>query len=245
MFVPLHFCIILKCSLSCRVPQETWHLQLWLVSFLNFSTQETLCLQVFFQKFSPRKFLNLLSAFQQQPWVLIFSLISYWHYFSQLRAAIEEYTITGIQQDWPFEYNTYSKVFTQFLGMQAKIDGNSKHATMTWSLRIHWATTGQWVKSIHSQYISWFILQCIIYGWWQNNHGQGGFWRYSGLRLDLSCWSVNFPVTVIVSFFDTRSCEMLCIVLCLCAVWGLSAVNECNMHSQHCQGSCYTLLGRK
>ncbi|KIM70942.1 hypothetical protein SCLCIDRAFT_100670 [Scleroderma citrinum Foug A] len=57
-------------------------------------------------------------------------------------AAIDEYTITGVRQDHPFEYNTYSKVFTQFLGMQAKINTNSKHAVITRSLRIHWATTG-------------------------------------------------------------------------------------------------------
>ncbi|KIM55800.1 hypothetical protein SCLCIDRAFT_133853, partial [Scleroderma citrinum Foug A] len=59
-----------------------------------------------------------------------------------LRAAIDKYMITGVQQDRPFEYNIYSKIFTQLLGMQAKIDANSKHATMTRMLRIRWATTG-------------------------------------------------------------------------------------------------------
>ncbi|KIM54419.1 hypothetical protein SCLCIDRAFT_136915 [Scleroderma citrinum Foug A] len=56
--------------------------------------------------------------------------------------AIDEYTITGVRQDRPFEYNTYSKVYMQFVGMQAKIDANSKHAMLTQKLRIHWATTG-------------------------------------------------------------------------------------------------------
>ncbi|KIM65650.1 hypothetical protein SCLCIDRAFT_112427, partial [Scleroderma citrinum Foug A] len=60
-----------------------------------------------------------------------------------LRAAIDEYTITGVRQDRPFKYNTYSKVYTQFVGMQAKIDANSKHAALTQKLRIHWATTGR------------------------------------------------------------------------------------------------------
>ena len=155
---PPAFCITLKYNLFCRVPQETWHLQLLLVSFSNFSTQETLHSPVSFQKFSHRKSLNLLSALQQQPWVLVFYSISYWCYLSQLQAVINKYTITGVRQDHPFEYNTYSKVFMQFLGMQAKIDTNSKHAMITRSLRIHWATTGRWVKSTCSHYISWFIL---------------------------------------------------------------------------------------
>ena len=29
------------------------------------------------------------------------------------------------------------------MGMQAKIDDNAKHATMTRALRIHWATAGR------------------------------------------------------------------------------------------------------
>ncbi|KIM63483.1 hypothetical protein SCLCIDRAFT_117031 [Scleroderma citrinum Foug A] len=57
--------------------------------------------------------------------------------------AIDEYMITGVQQDCPFEYNIYSKIFTQLMGMQAKIDANSKHAAMTQMLRIRWATTGR------------------------------------------------------------------------------------------------------
>ena len=39
---PPAFCITLKCNLFCRVPQKTWHLQLWLASFSNFCTQEPL-----------------------------------------------------------------------------------------------------------------------------------------------------------------------------------------------------------
>ncbi|KAI6041727.1 hypothetical protein EDC04DRAFT_2601509 [Pisolithus marmoratus] len=38
--------------------------------------------------------------------------------------------------------NTYSKVFVQLMAMQAKIDGNCKHAAMTQALRMSWATTG-------------------------------------------------------------------------------------------------------
>ena len=62
----------------------------------------------------------------------------------QLRAAIEEYSITGSQQDRPFEYATYSKVFMQLMGMQAKIDANPKHAAKTQAFRISWATTGRY-----------------------------------------------------------------------------------------------------
>ena len=63
----------------------------------------------------------------------------------QLRAAINEFMVTGTRQDWQFEYATYSKVYTQLMGMQAKIDANPKHAAMTRVLRISWATTGRWV----------------------------------------------------------------------------------------------------
>ncbi|KAI6040098.1 hypothetical protein EDC04DRAFT_2602741 [Pisolithus marmoratus] len=45
-----------------------------------------------------------------------------------------------IQQDCQLESSTYSKVFMQLMAMQAKIDGNHKHAA---SLRIGWATTGR------------------------------------------------------------------------------------------------------
>ena len=61
----------------------------------------------------------------------------------QLRAAIDEFAITGTQQDWQFEYSTYLKVFMQLMGMQAKIDANPKHAAMTRVLRISWATAGR------------------------------------------------------------------------------------------------------
>ena len=63
----------------------------------------------------------------------------------QLRAAINEFMVTGTRQDWQFEYATYSKVYTQLMGMQAKIDANPKHAAMTRVLRISWVTTGRWV----------------------------------------------------------------------------------------------------
>ena len=69
--------------------------------------------------------------------------IKSWPGIPQLRAAIDEYTITGIRQDRPFEYTTYSKVFAQLMGMQAKIDANPKHAAKTRALRINWATTGR------------------------------------------------------------------------------------------------------
>ncbi|KAI6039468.1 hypothetical protein EDC04DRAFT_2895263 [Pisolithus marmoratus] len=59
-----------------------------------------------------------------------------------LRAAIDEYAITGIRQDHQFKSSTYSKVFIQLMAMQAKIDGNCKHAAMTRALRMSWATTG-------------------------------------------------------------------------------------------------------
>ncbi|KAI5985592.1 hypothetical protein EDD15DRAFT_2373938 [Pisolithus albus] len=59
-----------------------------------------------------------------------------------LRAAIDEYAITGIRQDRQFESSTYSKVFVQLMAMQTKIDGNRKHAAMTRVLRVSWATTG-------------------------------------------------------------------------------------------------------
>ena len=58
-------------------------------------------------------------------------------------AAIDEYSITGVQQDHSFDYATYLKVFSHFVGMQAKIDSNAKHAAMTQVLRICWAMTGR------------------------------------------------------------------------------------------------------
>ena len=118
---PPVFSITLKCNLFCRVPQETWCLQLWLASFSIFSTQVLLPLPVFVWRFLHRKSQSLLSALQQQPWVPTFHLILYWHDLLQLQGAINKYTITGVWQDRPFKYNTYSKIFTQFMGMQAKI----------------------------------------------------------------------------------------------------------------------------
>lgn len=61
----------------------------------------------------------------------------------QLWAAIDEYAVTGTRQDRQFEYTTYSKVFTQLMAMQTKIDNNPKHAALTRKLRISWATTGR------------------------------------------------------------------------------------------------------
>lgn len=61
----------------------------------------------------------------------------------QLRAAIDEYAVTGIRQDRQFEYTTYSKVFMQLMAMQLKIDGNPKHAALTRKLRTSWANTGR------------------------------------------------------------------------------------------------------
>ncbi|KAI6022111.1 hypothetical protein EDC04DRAFT_2607016 [Pisolithus marmoratus] len=58
-----------------------------------------------------------------------------------LQATIDEYVIMGIWQDCQLESSTYLKVFMQLMAMQAKIDGNHKHATMTQALRIGWATT--------------------------------------------------------------------------------------------------------
>ncbi|KIM56652.1 hypothetical protein SCLCIDRAFT_132066, partial [Scleroderma citrinum Foug A] len=57
-----------------------------------------------------------------------------------LQAAIDEYMVTEVQQDHHFKSGTYSQVFTQLMGMQAKIDANPKHATMTCALRVGWAT---------------------------------------------------------------------------------------------------------
>ncbi|KIM57866.1 hypothetical protein SCLCIDRAFT_129475, partial [Scleroderma citrinum Foug A] len=57
-----------------------------------------------------------------------------------IQATIDEYMITGTQQDHNFEYTTYSKVFAQLMGMQTKIDTNPKHTAITHALRVSWAT---------------------------------------------------------------------------------------------------------
>ena len=72
-----------------------------------------------------------------------FPLSNYSHNSLQLRAAIDEYLISGTCQDRQFEYATYSKVFMQFMGMQSKIDTNAKHAAMTHALRVSWANAGR------------------------------------------------------------------------------------------------------
>ncbi|KAI5984137.1 hypothetical protein EDD15DRAFT_2375503 [Pisolithus albus] len=60
-----------------------------------------------------------------------------------LHATIDEYAIMGIWKDCQFESSAYLKVFMQLMAMQAKIDGNHKHAMMTRALRIGWATSGR------------------------------------------------------------------------------------------------------
>jgi len=102
--------------------------------------------------------------------------------FWQLWAAIDEYMITGVQQDHHFKSGTYSQVFMQLMSMQAKIDANPKHATMTCVLRVGWATTGRWVL-MFSHCIASFIVQCLAW-WWQYDYWwQGWFWRSSRLGL--------------------------------------------------------------
>ena len=76
------------------------------------------------------------------------------HNYLQLWAAINEYLISETRQDRQFEYATYSKVFTQFMGMQSKIDTNAKHTAMTHTLRVSWANAGRWAfLSLHFIYL--------------------------------------------------------------------------------------------
>ncbi|KIM64571.1 hypothetical protein SCLCIDRAFT_23310 [Scleroderma citrinum Foug A] len=51
-----------------------------------------------------------------------------------LRAAIDEYNVTGARQDCNFEYAGYSKVFNGFVNMQWIINSNAKHAAKTKAL---------------------------------------------------------------------------------------------------------------
>ncbi|KIM54395.1 hypothetical protein SCLCIDRAFT_137040 [Scleroderma citrinum Foug A] len=60
-----------------------------------------------------------------------------------LRAAIDEYNVTGTRQDRNFEYAGYSKVFNGFIDMQRIIDANAKHAAKTKALRVVWATSAR------------------------------------------------------------------------------------------------------
>ncbi|KAI6006097.1 hypothetical protein EDD15DRAFT_2359232 [Pisolithus albus] len=60
-----------------------------------------------------------------------------------LQAALDEYTQTGIRQDCPFEYGTYSKIFVGFLDMQHQIDQHPRHAAKTQELRVAWASAGR------------------------------------------------------------------------------------------------------
>ncbi|KAI6131360.1 hypothetical protein EV401DRAFT_2065709 [Pisolithus croceorrhizus] len=60
-----------------------------------------------------------------------------------LRAALDEYTQTGIQQDCPFEYGTYSKIFVGFLDMQHQIDQHPRHAAKTQELQVAWTSAGR------------------------------------------------------------------------------------------------------
>ena len=82
----------------------------------------------------------------------------------QLRAAIDEYAITGIRQDRQFESTIYSKIFMHLMAMQAKIDSNGKHVAMTQALRASWATTGRCVLiTIQLCCISINMGQCIVF----------------------------------------------------------------------------------
>ena len=93
---------------------------------------------------------------------LNFPLSNCSHNSLQLRAAIDEYLISGTCQDRQFEYATYSKVFTQFMGMQSKIDANAKHATMMHALRVSWANAGRWAfLSLHFIYLICCAVHCV------------------------------------------------------------------------------------
>ncbi|KAI5984692.1 hypothetical protein EDC04DRAFT_2615640 [Pisolithus marmoratus] len=60
-----------------------------------------------------------------------------------LRAALDGYSQTGIQQDCPFEYGTYSKIFAGFLDMQHQINQHPRHSVKTQELRVAWASAGR------------------------------------------------------------------------------------------------------
>ena len=101
----------------------------------------------------------------------------------QLRAAIDEFAVTGTQQDWQFKYSTYSKVFTQLMGMQAKIDANPKHAAMTRALRISWATAGRWVLSL-----TFYLISLIFYA---VRRLMATIWRLPERKISMLC-SISF-----------------------------------------------------
>ncbi|KAI5984476.1 hypothetical protein EDC04DRAFT_2615724 [Pisolithus marmoratus] len=60
-----------------------------------------------------------------------------------LRAALDKYSQTGIWQDHPFEYGTYSKIFAGFLDMQHQIDQHPRHSAKMWELRVAWVSAGR------------------------------------------------------------------------------------------------------
>ncbi|KIK79057.1 hypothetical protein PAXRUDRAFT_36519 [Paxillus rubicundulus Ve08.2h10] len=56
-----------------------------------------------------------------------------------LCAALDEYIQTGTQQDHPFKYSSYSKVFNGLLDLQQQIDTHEKHAAKMKLLQVAWA----------------------------------------------------------------------------------------------------------
>ena len=112
----------------------------------------------------------------------------------QLQAAIDEFTVTGTQQDQQFEYATYSKVYMQLMGMQAKIDANPKHATMTRALRILWATTGRWVL------MPFFFLFLMFY---LAHHLMMAIWRSPVRKTLMSCLISFFYLVLTFCLFVT------------------------------------------
>lgn len=61
----------------------------------------------------------------------------------QLRAAIDEYVVTGTRQDRTFEYAGYSKIYANFYSMQVAINNDAKHAAKTKALRVEWAMSAR------------------------------------------------------------------------------------------------------
>ncbi|KAG6381469.1 hypothetical protein JVT61DRAFT_42 [Boletus reticuloceps] len=58
-----------------------------------------------------------------------------------LRAAIDEYVMTGTHQDQTFEYVGYSKIYTNFHMMQLTINKDLKHAAKPKALKVEWAAS--------------------------------------------------------------------------------------------------------
>ncbi|KAI6038092.1 hypothetical protein EDC04DRAFT_2604285 [Pisolithus marmoratus] len=53
------------------------------------------------------------------------------------------YSQTWVQQDHPFEYGTYLKIFTGFLDMQHQIDQHLRHSAKMQELKVAWASVGR------------------------------------------------------------------------------------------------------